>query len=117
MLAGVFVVAVVEQGDGVVVALFVGFEGGGAFGDLRDAGGDVHADAVGEVVGRGGEHLVEGGVRLLVLAGLHEPEGGLVEGEGLCASCVVRRRGVAGEGAGLLDGCGASPVEEDFVCR
>jgi len=75
VLAGVFVVAVVEKRDGVVVPLFVAFKAGGALGDLGDASGDVHADAVGEVVWGGVEHQDESRVRLLVLAGLHELEG------------------------------------------
>jgi len=75
VLAGVFVVAVVQQRDGVVVPLFVAFEAGGSLGDLGDAGRDVHADAVGEVVWGAFQHQDEGGVGLFVLAGLHELEG------------------------------------------
>ncbi len=62
LLAGVLVVAVVEQGDGVVVALLVAGEVGLALGDLLEACVDVHADAVGEIAGAGGEELVEGDV-------------------------------------------------------
>ena len=61
LLAGVLVVAVVEQGDGVVVALFGGGKGVLPLDDLLEAGVDVHADALGEVAGAGGQHLVEGG--------------------------------------------------------
>jgi hypothetical protein len=92
VLAGVFVVALVEQGDGVVVTLFVSLEVGGAFVDLADAGGDVHADAVGEILGCGVEHRGEGFVGLLILAGLHELERALIEGE----------RGLAGGVDGVL---------------
>ena len=111
MLAGVLVVAVVEQGDGVVVALFVAGEGGRALGDLQDAGVDVHADAVGEIGGAGGEHLVEGGVRLVVLACLHQVEGGFVEREGFCARASsagggTLRRGCAECALRTADGCG-----------
>jgi hypothetical protein len=88
--AGVFVVAVVEQGDGVVVALFVGLEAGGALVNLRDAGGDVHADAVGEILWCGLEHFGEGVVGLLVFPGLHELERGLIEAESRLA-CGVER--------------------------
>jgi len=55
-------------------------------GGLLEAGVDVHADAVGEVAGSGGEHLVEGCARVFVLAGLHELERGLIEAEGLSAA-------------------------------
>ena len=101
LLAGVFVVAVVEQGDGVVVALFGVGEGGLALGDLLEAGVDVHADAVGEVAGAGGEHLVEGCRALVVFARLHEAECGLVVREGLGAVRCLRmgvgcRRGSGG---------------------
>jgi len=58
--ARVFVVAVVEQGDGVVVALLSGVEAGLVAGGLLGAGVDVHADALGEVCGAGGEQLFEG---------------------------------------------------------
>ena len=72
LLAGVFVVAVVEQGDGVVVALLGGGEGVLALGGLLEACVDVHANAVGEVAGTGGQHLGEGCVGVFKLAGLHE---------------------------------------------
>jgi hypothetical protein len=99
VLARVFVVTVVEERDGVVVLLFVAVERGLAFGDLADAGVDVHADAVAKVAWAGKEHLVEGSVGLIVFALLHELEGGLVIGDHL-GSTVVLRSYDAGEGAG-----------------
>ena len=98
VLAGVFVVALVEQGDGVVVALFVGLKAGRALVDLCDAGGDVHADAVGEVLRRGLEHLGERFVGFVILAGLHELERGLIESEGGLAGGVVGVLRISGEG-------------------
>ena len=99
VLASVFVVALVEQGDGVVVALFVRLEVGGAFVDLCDAGGDIHANAVGEILRRGLEHFGEGVVGLIVFAGLHELERALVEGERGLAGGVRGVLCVSGEGA------------------
>ena len=68
VLAGIVVLAVVQQRDGVVVALLVGAELRGALVNLRDAGGDVHPDAIGKIVGRALQQRVEGRVRLGVLA-------------------------------------------------
>jgi hypothetical protein len=106
MLAGVVIIAVVEQRDGVVVALFVGLEGCGAFVNLRDAGRDVHTDAIGEVLWCGLEHFGEGFVGLLIFAGLHELERGLIERERGFASGIVGVLGIAGESARGLGGRG-----------
>ncbi len=108
VLACVFVVAQVEQGDGVVVLFFVAGEAGFAFRDLEQAGVDVHADAVGEVSGGAGEHLVEGGVGFVVLALLHELQSGLIAGDGLGAAGVKLRGYDAGQcfWRALLGDCG-----------
>ncbi len=82
VLARVLVVPVIEERDGVIVSLFVRLEGGGAFVDLRDTGGDVHADALGEIGWGIGEHLQKGFVCLIEFTGLHELEGRLVKTEG-----------------------------------
>ncbi len=95
--ARVLVVAFVEQGDGVVVAFLQGGELGFVFGALLEAGIDVHADALGKVGRAGGEHVVEGGVRLVEFALLHQAQGGFVLSEGA--------------GAGAVDGCGRGPGE------
>ena len=106
VVAGVLVLAFVEQGDGVVVLFFGVGEVVLAFGRLHKAGVDVDADAVGELRGRGEQHLVEGGVGLLVLALLHELEGSLVAGEGGGAAGINLLRGSSGEDAGTaLRGC------------
>ena len=50
VFARIVVVPVVQQRDGVVVALFVALELGRSLVDLRDARRDVHADAVGQIL-------------------------------------------------------------------
>ena len=98
VLACVFIVALIEERDGVVVALFVGLEAGGALMDLGDACGDIHADAIGEVLRRGVEHFDKGFVGLVIFAGLHELERALVEGERGLPGGVVSVLRVSGEG-------------------
>ena len=68
------------------------FEVGRALVDVADAGGDVHADAVGQLGWGGGEHFMEGRMGLFVLAGVHEAHGGLIEREGLVASSHIGGR-------------------------
>ena len=106
---GVVELAFVEQGDSVVVLLFGVGEVVFAFGHLHEACVDVDADAVGELGGCGKQHLVEGGVRLLVFALLHKLESSLVAGERGGAACVELLCGSSGENAGAaLGGRGGS---------
>jgi len=118
MSACVFVVAVVEQGDGEVETFLAGEELGLTSRGLLGACVDVHANPLGQFSGAGGEQLLEGGGGLVELAVLHEPEGGFVTGECLGALAAGGcgdgsgngARTFGGGGSGVLHRASAVPV-------
>ena len=102
MGARVFVVSVVEQGDGEVEAFLAGEEFGNVARGLLGAGVDIHADALGQVGGAGSKQLLEGRRGFVELTVLHETKRGFVAGEGLGALVVCGCGNRAGNGTGAF---------------
>src|SRR5882757_216389 len=91
LLAGIFIVPIVQQRHGVVIMLFMAGKRVLSLRRLKQTRIGVHPDAIAQFAGARRQHLLESCMGLVVLAVLHQSQCRLILRNQMCA-CSVRRR-------------------------